>query len=291
VAAPVVLLDAFSLLYRCFYALPPMSTQSGEPTSGVYGFAALLLKLLREERPRGVALALDAPYRTFRHAAYSGYKASRGSAPGALEDQIERFADLVAASGFPAFAAIGFEADDVLATLARELAERGEEPLVVSGDRDCLQIARAPARVLYVARGPGKAERYDEDAVLHRFGVIPAKLPDFIALVGDPSDELPGVPGIGPRTAAGLIRRFGSVQGALRRIDEVTPARVRDALAAGAERIRLWADLARLRDDVPLPPGPRYAPLSREARERLRELFAALEFRSLLPRIDAIVET
>jgi DNA polymerase-1 len=289
-AAPgaILLLDTFSLFFRALHALPPMSTQSGLPTSALYGLSALLLKLFREARPAGGAFAIDPPAPTFRHAAYPAYKAGRGeAAEGAPEDALDQLLllpALIEASGLPAFASLGYEADDVLATLAHELAGRGERPLVVSGDRDCLQLARGRAQVLYVARGV-QAACYDEEAVRNRYGVPPELLPDATALVGDPSDNLPGVPGIGPRTAAQLLARFGGLPALLARLDEVDPPRVRERLREHAGQLPLWLDLARLRSDVPLPPGPRYKALDRVG---LKVLFEELEFASLLPRLEVL---
>src|SRR5882672_3914342 len=141
-ASPILLLDAFSLLYRAFFALPPLTTRAGEPTSGLYGLSVLLLKLLREQRPKGAVFALDLPRPTFRHERWDGYKASRQRPPSALGHQVGRLREVIAAFRFPALASPGFEADDVLATLAAELAAAGEAPMVVSGDRDSLQLAR-----------------------------------------------------------------------------------------------------------------------------------------------------
>jgi DNA polymerase-1 len=290
--ASVLLVDVFSLIYRAFFALPPMSTTRGEPTSALYGFSALLLKLLREERPRGAAMALDRPPQggpaTFRHTAFTPYKASRPPAPTPLGRQLRRLDDLLDAFGFPGYSAAGFEADDVLATLARELREAGEAPLVVSGDLDLLQCAIGQARVHVVGRGVSEGRTYDAAAVWSRYGVAPAELPDWKALAGDPTDELPGVPGVGGKTASALVRRFGSVTALLARLEEVQPARLREALTAQRENLPLWRDLARLRDDVPLAAGPRFAPLTEESRARVRVLFEELEFRSLLPRLNAV---
>ncbi len=285
-ASPVLLFDAFSLFYRAYFALPAFRTTSGEPTSGLYGLSALVLKLFREQRPSGAAFAIDAPTPTFRHQRYAPYKATR-TALGPRRDERSRIGDLVDALGVPAFAAPGFEADDVLATLAREIAAEGMSPLVVTGDYDCLQIARGPARVLIVARGAAKAEIWDEEAIRTRLGVEPAQLADYAALVGDPSDNLPGVAGVGPRTAAELLRRFGSVDAMLARAREIPSPRTREAVLAAAAELPLLVTLARLRDDVPLRPGPRFAPVTPEARARVLRLFEELEFRSLLPRVEA----
>lgn len=286
-AGPILLLDAFSLLYRAFFALPPMSTSAGVGTAGLYGFSSLLLKLLREQAPIGGAVAMDAPRATFRHELYAGYKASRPIAPTPLTEQIRLFTQLLDAIGFPVFVAPGFEADDVLATLAREFSARGEAPLIVSGDLDALQCAGGSTRVHVLARGV-EGRTYDEAQVIARFEVTPSELPDWKALAGDPTDEIPGVPGIGAKRASSLVRKFGGVAGLLGRLDEVAPPSVRAALAQHAEKLPLWRDLALLRTNVPLAEPPRWAPFDEAARTRVRVLFEELEFRSLLPRLDAL---
>jgi DNA polymerase-1 len=289
--ADILLLDAYALVYRAFFALPPMSTTRGEPTGALYGFSSLLLKLLRELRPEGAAVAIDAPRATFRHDAFAGYKASRAATPTPLGRQLRRLPELLEAFGFPVFVAPGFEADDVLATLARELREAGRAPLVVSGDLDVLQCAVGAARAHIVGRGAATGRTYDEAAVWARFGVSPAELPDWKALAGDVTDEIPGVPGVGKQHASALVRRFGSVAGLLARIDEVTPETLRARIAAQAASLPLWRDLARLRDDVPLPPGPRFAAFDDAASARTRAAFETLEFRSLVPRLQTIMRT
>jgi DNA polymerase I len=284
----ILLLDAFSLVYRAFFALPAMSTTRGEPTGALYGFSTLLLKLLRESKAEGVAIALDTPEATFRHTAFPAYKGSRPAAPTPLGRQLRRLPEVLEAFGFPTFTSPGFEADDVLATLARELREARRAPLVVSGDLDVLQCAVGATRVHVVGRGATSGRTYDEAAVWARFGVSPPELPDWKALAGDITDELPGIPGVGAQRASALVRRFGSIAGLLARIDEVTPQSLRARIAANAASLSLWRDLARLRDDVPLPTGPRFATFTEESRARVRRLFEALEFRSLLPRLATL---
>lgn len=282
-APPILLFDVFSLFFRALHALPPMSTRRGLPTSALYGLSAILLKLFREQQPRGGAFALDLPRPTFRHDAYGGYKEGRGPQPEETPDQLVLLPGLLEATGLPTFAFPGYEADDVLATLAAELAGAGERPIVVSGDRDCLQLARGPARVLYLARGI-QAACYDEQAVRQRFGVPPELLPDYVALVGDPSDNLPGVPGIGPRTAARLLLRYGDLPSLLDRLEELPP-KDRERLRGHEDKLPLWRDLAQLRTDVPLPPGRRHGSLDLA---NLEEIFKDLEFSSLLPRLAAL---
>jgi DNA polymerase I len=176
----------------------------------------------------------------------------------------------------------------VLATLARELREARRAPLVVSGDLDVLQCAVGASRVHLVGRGATPGRQYDEAAVWARFGVSPPELPDWKALAGDVTDEIPGIPGVGAQRASALVRRFGSIAALLARIDEVTPGSLRARIAANAASLSLWRDLARLRDDVPLPTGPRFADFTDESRARARRLFEALEFRSLQPRLATL---
>ena len=282
-AAPILLIDAFSIFFRALHALPPMCTRRGLPTAALYGLSALLLKLYREQRPAGGAFALDLARPTFRHDAYSGYKEGRAAPPSDAPAQLVLLPTLIEATGLPAFSFPSYEADDVLATLAAEIAAAGGRPLIVSGDRDCLQLAHGPTRVLYVARGV-QAACYDAEAVRERFGVPPELLPDYAALVGDPSDNLPGVPGIGPRTAARLLNEHGDLFKVLGNLEKLAP-KDRERLRGHEEKLPFWRDLALLRTDVPLAPGPLHRPLDAAT---LAPLFEELEFTSLLPRLAAL---
>ena len=285
---PVLLLDTHSLVFRAFHGLPQMNTTTGEPTNAVYGFSVLLLKLLREEKPLGFAFALDSPKPTFRRERYAEYKAGRAKAPDALRHQLDRTRQLIEATGAPAFCEPGFEADDVLATLARELREQATPVLVVSGDRDILQCARDTTRVMFVGARGKKPTLFDEAAVRERFGVAPVDLPSRTALLGDSSDNLPSVPGVGEKTATRLLERFANVRALLDHVGEVTPDRLRDAIESHRAQILETEDLARLRDEVPLPAGPRYAALGPESLARLRTLFEELEFTSLRERLEKL---
>lgn len=282
------LFDTYSLLFRAFHALPRMTTAKGAPTSALYGFCSVVIKVLREQRPRGLSFAVDAPARTFRHNRYAEYKAGRARAPSELLSQIEHLPELLESFGVPVFCVPGFEADDVLATLAHRLAAEGATSLIVSGDRDLLQVVGERTRVLFVGARGQKATLFDVDAVKARFGVEPAQLPSWTALVGDTSDNLRGVAGIGPRTATELVLAHGNVAGILANLDHVTPHKLREALRAEAERLLVDEELARLRCDVPLAGETLVAPLTPLALARLRALFEELEFKSLLPRLDAL---
>ena len=284
-----LLIDTYSLFFRAFHALPPMRTAGGTPTNALYGFTALLIKLLREQAPSGVALALDAPQRTERAREFAAYKEGRAKVADELSRQFPLLDDLIAALGFPAYRVPGFEADDVLATLARKLGERAEPVLIVSGDRDVLQLVRERAEVLFVGRRGGPPQRYDRAAVLARFGVQPEQLPAYIALVGDPSDNLPKVPGIGPKLARSLIAAHGSASALLAHLPEVASPRLHDALEQHAAQILQTERLARLRDDLALDCEHDWVqPLRPAALERLRALCEQLEFKSLLPRLAAL---
>jgi DNA polymerase-1 len=285
---PPLLVDTYSLFFRAHHALPPMNTASGRPTSALYGFCTALLKELRERRPSALAFAVDAPVATFRHQAYEGYKATRERAPDALREQFGPLRELLAAFGVPVFEVPGFEADDILATLAAELRQAGAPALVLSGDRDLLQLAHGGVQVLFLgARGqPGRV--YDEPAVAARFSVSARQLPAWAALVGDTSDNLPGTPGVGARTAARWVQAYGSISNLLAHLPELSPARLRPVIEAHAEQLRQNERLATLRTDVPLGAAPHIAPLLPEALEALREVFRRLEFKSLEARLAAL---
>jgi DNA polymerase-1 len=289
VTTDVVVFDTYSVFFRAFHALPRLSTSTGAPSSALFGFSSLVLKVLREERPEALTFAVDAPTRTFRAERYAQYKAGRARTPTELALQLARLPWLLDAFGVPVFSVPGFEADDVLATLARRLTAEGRNVLVVSGDRDLLQTAAPRARVLFLGRRGGHAEIYDAERVEARFGVPPSRLPAFMALVGDTSDNLVGVPGIGPRTAAALVSEFGSIGKLLSTLERVESAKVRKSLAEARERLLLNEELARLRDDVPLGAMPLAAPLTETSRERLRAAFEELEAKSLVARLEKLL--
>lgn len=286
--APALLLDTFSLFFRAFFALPPMSTARGESTNALYGFSVLLLKLLREQPGAELCFALDTGRPTFRHLAFQPYKAQRPATPGPLVEQLRRLDELLERVGGAVLGSPGFEADDVLATVAHRLRAEGRDTLVLSGDRDLLQLAHGSVRVHFVGQRGKPPVVYDEAAVRARFGVPPWRLPSFVALVGDSSDNLPGVPGIGASTAKKLLAVRDGVAELLHDAPTLQPARIAQLLLAHAAQLRETEGLARLRTDAPLPAPPHLAAPSQAHLQRVREWFEALGFKSLLPRLDLL---
>lgn len=282
-----LLVDTHSLLFRAHHALPAMSTTRGEPTAALYGLCAALLPELARRPGLRLAFAVDAPQRTFRHERFVTYKAQREATPEPVVVQLRRLRQLLAAFAVPVFEAPGFEADDVLATLAARLSAVGAEVLVMSGDRDLFQIAGDGVRVLFLGARGRKPSVYDAARIEERFGVRPSQLPTWVGLVGDASDNLPRVPGVGPRTAARWVRRHGAAAEILDHLEQLEPARLRSALASCRDQVLAVEALATLRRDVPLS-EPWALPLSADSFERLRSLFEELEFRSLLPRLAAL---
>ncbi len=282
------LFDSYSLLFRAFHALPPLTTKAGEPTSALYGLCSVVIRVLREQRPARLAFALDAKTRTFRAERYAGYKAGRPRAPSALSRQIERLPELLGAFEAPLFCVPGFEADDVLATLCHRLEREEQRSVVVSGDRDLLQLVGPRTNVLFVGARQQAPVLFDQPAIEARFELPASRLPSYVALVGDTSDNLPGVPGIGARTAAKLVAEHGSIAGLLENLDRIEAPKLRETLNRYREQALLNEELATLRRDVPLADGPMAAPLTSSARARLERFFTELEFKSLVARLDSL---
>ncbi|MBL6635925.1 MAG: DNA polymerase I [Ilumatobacteraceae bacterium] len=284
--AKYLLIDGNSLTYRAFFALPPdMATSSGQVTNAVFGFVSMLTNVLKDQQPDGVLVAFDRPEPTFRHEAEPEYKAQRESSPDELKQQMVIVREVLTALGVHHVELVGWEADDILATAATELAARGDDAIVVTGDRDSYQLVSDPhIRVMYNKRGVSDYALYDEAGILERTGVTPALYVEYAALRGDPSDNLPGVPGVGEKTAAKLINSYGGVEGILAAIDEQTP-KLRANLAESADRVRRNLDLMELRRDAPIgdlePETLRISP----DRAEVDRLFDVLEFAQLRTRI------
>ncbi|MGO9035915.1 DNA polymerase I [Mycobacterium sp.] len=281
-----MLLDGNSLAFRAFYALPAenFKTQGGLTTNAVYGFTAMLINLLRDESPTHVAAAFDVSRQTFRSERYPEYKANRSSTPDEFHGQIDVTKEVLAALGITVLAEPGFEADDLIATLATQAEKEGYRVLVVTGDRDSLQLVSDDVTVLYPRKGVSELTRFTPAAVVEKYGLTPEQYPDFAALRGDPSDNLPGIPGVGEKTASKWITEYGSLQALVDNADSVR-GKVGDALRAHLASVVLNRELTDLVRDVPLAQTPDTLRMQPWDREQIHQLFDQLEFRVLRDRL------
>jgi DNA polymerase-1 len=286
--ATVMLIDGNSLTYRAFFALPTdITLASGQVTNAVYGFTSMLVNLVTEHRPDSIGVAFDLPQPTFRHERVATYKANRSETPDLLREQMGLVRQLLETLEIPALTCPGFEADDILATLATQGRDAGHDVLIVTGDRDSYQLVEDPhVRVIYNKRGVSDYANYDEAGILERTGVTPALYPQYAALRGDPSDNLPGVPGVGEKTAAKLITKYGGLDGIYEHLDEQTP-KLKASLAEHEAQVRENAEVMVLLRDVELELGIDDLGLRDFDREAQRKLFDFLEFRSLHDRFAA----
>jgi DNA polymerase-1 len=284
----LLLLDGHSLAYRAFFALPAenFSTTTGQPTNAVYGFTAMLINVLRDERPTHVAVAFDRSEPTFRHEQYVEYKANRRETPADFRGQLSLIFEVLDALGIRRLSVAGYEADDIIATLATQAAAEGMGVLIVTGDRDALQLVTDDVTVLMTRRGISDMTRFTPEAVIEKYGLTPAQYPDFAALRGDPSDNLPSIPGVGEKTAARWVSEFGSLAQLTARVDEVK-GKAGDKLREHLGDVLRNRRLTELARDVPLDAAPgdlRPAPWDRD---QIHQLFDTLQFRVLRDRLYA----
>jgi DNA polymerase-1 len=284
--AKLMLIDGNSLTYRAFFALPTdMATAHGQVTNAVYGFTSMLINLLRDHQPDHVAVAFDRPEPTFRHEQVEEYKATRQAAPDILRQQMGLVREVVEALRIPIIEQAGFEADDIIATLATKAQEENIETIIVTGDRDSYQLVADPyVKVLYNRRGVSDYALYDEKGIEEKTGVPPSLYPQYAALRGDNSDNLLGVPGVGEKTAAKLIMKYGGLDGVFAHLDEQTP-KLKSSLAEHEARVRRNATVMVLVRDMPLELEPSDLRMGKPDPEEVRRLFDFLEFRSLHDRL------
>jgi DNA polymerase-1 len=280
------LVDGNSLTYRAFFALPSdMSTASGQITNAVFGFTSMLINVIKDHHPDGMIVAFDRPEPTFRHEAEPEYKAQRDAAPDILRQQMGLVREVLDALGIQQVEAPGWEADDLIATLSTKLVERGDDVVIVTGDRDSYQLVSDPhVKVLYNRRGVSDYAFYDEAGIAERTGVTPALYPQYAALRGDNSDNLPGVPGVGEKTAAKLINQYGGLDGIFAHVDEQTP-KLRENLAAHEERARKNLELMILRHDAPIDSVDLDDLAITPKPDEVQRLFDFLEFRTFADRL------
>jgi DNA polymerase I len=287
--AELFLVDGNNLAYRAYFALPEeLATTEGFPTNALLGFTNMLFKLLSDYRPRGVAVAWDTSP-VHRKELDAEYKVDRRPMPDLLREQFPHFRPIVGAFGYQNLEFEGWEADDVIATLAARADEAGVKTCVVSTDRDAFQLVTENVCLMMTPRGVADVHVYTPERVFARYGVTPEQVPDFIGLKGDTSDNIPGVPGIGDKTAGQLIAQYGSLEAVLEHVEELSPARAKN-LREHAEQARGSKVLATMRRDLPLDVDPAQLVLSPPDRSQLKEIFRRFEFRNLLARVDELDE-
>lgn len=281
-----MLLDGHSLAYRAFFALPAenFKTATGQTTNAVYGFTSMLINLLRDEEPTHVAAAFDVSRKTFRSEMFPEYKAQRSKSPDEFNGQVDLTKEVLDALGIPVMAIEGYEADDIIATLATQAEAEGYKVLVVTGDRDSLQLVDDSVTVLYPRKGVSELTRFTPEEVEKKYGLTPTQYPDYAALRGDPSDNLPGIPGVGEKTASKWIREYGSLASLIDHVDEVK-GKVGDALRTHLASVQTNRQLTELVRDMQLPATPDELAMVGWDRDRIHQLFDDLEFRVLRDRL------
>jgi DNA polymerase-1 len=279
---PLVLVDGSSYLYRAFHALPPLTNAAGEPTGAMYGVANMLRRLLKDYEPEHMAVVFDARGKTFRDEMYPEYKATRPPMPEELGAQVEPLHEIVRALGLPLLMVEGVEADDVIGTLARQAAEQGIPVVVSTGDKDMAQLVNEHVTLVNTMTGT----TMDVDGVKAKFGVPPERIVDYLALIGDKVDNVPGVHKCGPKTALKWLEEYGSLEGVIAHADEIG-GKVGEYLREAVDRLPLSKDLVTIRQDVKLEETPETLNLRAPDEERLRELFSRYEFKTWLAELEA----
>jgi len=285
----LLLFDGNALVHRAFHALPPLTQpKTGELVNAVYGFASTLLKVFADFKPTHWAVAFDRPTPTFRHKMFEEYKAQRPAMPEELKSQIKKVHQLVEAFHIPIFEIDGFEADDVLGTLSKQADEQGMETIIVTGDNDMLQAVLPGVKTLAPKRSFTDTVLYDEEAVEQKYGIKPEQLPDLKALVGDASDNIPGLPGVGEKTATKILQHYGSLRGIYDHVEDITPAKLQDTLREYRTQAFQNKELSTIVKDVPIKLDLKTCQVSHYDRNEVVKLFHEFQFIKLLPRLPQI---
>lgn len=283
----LLIIDAHAIIHRAFHALPPLTTSTGQQVNAVYGFLLLLLKALKDINPSHVVVAFDSPGKTFRHKNFAEYKANRAEAPQELKSQFPIVREVVAAAGFPVLACEGYEADDMIGTVCAQFDRSGVETIIVTGDMDILQLVDSDTKVMRMQKGVKDTLIYDEAMVKEKHGLTPKQIIDYKGLRGDASDNIPGVPGIGEKSAIELLQEFGSVESVFKNIEKIT-GRKRTALEGKEEIARLSKELATIAHDAPMKLVLTDASVEKTTPEAFLNVVQKYEFNSLLPTIEAL---
>ena len=272
----LVLIDGSSYIYRAFYALPPLTSPKGEPTGATYGFIRMISKLMNDLNPEYIAVAFDHPGKTFRHEEFKEYKATRKETPDELKVQIPRIKQILKLWGIPILEIPGYEADDIIATLAKRASERDFEVIVVTPDKDMLQLVNSRVKVL----NPVNDILFDKEEVKKKYGVYPEQFVDYLSMIGDPVDNITGVHGVGPKTAQKLLEEFESVENIYKNLDKLKD-KLKIAFEEAKERLELNRSLIELKKDIELNIEPEDLKKGKANLVKLKELFKELGFKSL----------
>jgi DNA polymerase-1 len=281
----LMLLDAYSLFHRAYYALPSFTTAGGQPTGAVYGTASMLIKLLSSEKPDYVAAAFDSPGPTFRHQMYKDYKGTRPPTPDELKAQLPMLHELIECMGLSIYNVPGYEADDIIGTLAKQAEEKGLKVVILTGDKDSLQLVTPNTTAMITRTGISSVTRYDEKTVKDELGIKPDLVVDWKALTGDASDNIPGIPGIGPKTATKLLQEYKTLEDLLNRADEIQ-SKLGDKIRNYKQQAILSKELATINTKTPVTLNVNECKFSGIATGKLRKLFLRLQFTSLIEEVD-----
>src|SRR5947207_15118009 len=284
----LMLLDGFGLVYRGYYALPPLTTSKGDLVNGVFGFCSIVLRGVADLKPDYIAVAFDLSGPTFRHEQYADYKATRTKMPDDLADQFPKVREVVKALRIPSYELKGYEADDVIGALTLQAEEKGLETTIVTVDLDMLQLVTDKTRLMTTRSGVENTVIYDPAKIADRYGLVAGQMIDFKALKGDPTDNIPGVPGVGEKTAAKLVAQFGNIDALYERIDEVKPDKLRDKLVENRDPVLRGRELTTIVRDLPVKLDLEAARLGDYDRETVIRLFREYEFRTLIERLPAM---
>jgi DNA polymerase I len=281
----LLIIDGNSIAYRAFYALPLLSNSTGLHTNAVFGFTTMLMKLIEEEKPTHFLVAFDAGKVTFRHAHFAEYKGGRSKTPPELSEQFPVLRELITAFGIRQFELDGYEADDIIGTLTKEADEAGRKVVVVSGDKDMLQLASDNVTIALTRKGVSEVDRYNNDEVNERYGLKPAQIIDLKGLMGDASDNIPGIPGVGEKTALKLLHEYGTVEEVLAHADQIK-GKLGEKVSENADSARLSKELATIFREVPMETAWNDFKFDGWKGSQLKEMFRKLEFKSLLDKTD-----
>ena len=281
-----ILVDGQGLLYRAFYALPQLTTTYGQIVNAVYGFTMILIKLLEEEKPEYMTIAFDTPVPTFRHKEFKEYKAHRKKMPDELISQIPLIKEIINNYNISIYSKEGYEADDVIGTLAKEAEKRNFDTIIVTGDKDAFQLISAHTKMMATIKGVTEVKIYNEEDIRKKYGVGPEKIVDILALKGDASDNIPGVPGIGEKTALALIKEYGSLENILNNSDKIPKKFLREQIKKYENQIKMCKRLATIIKEVPMEYDFDSFKVKCPNYEKLWKIFQKLEFKNLLKKIN-----